>query len=68
MESWLGATAAPSGPMLKIIQQKTLKDPRPRDICSASHLGSQHLAKCNLLSVGQNDGHTSALGSQQLVH
>lgn len=27
MESWLGATAAPSGPMLKIIQQKTLKDP-----------------------------------------
>lgn len=27
MGSWLGATAAPSGPVLKIIQLKTLKDP-----------------------------------------
>lgn len=27
MESWLGATAAPSGPERKIIQLKTLKDP-----------------------------------------
>lgn len=26
MESWLGATAAPAGPVLKIIQLKTLKD------------------------------------------
>ena len=27
MESWLGATAAPSGPVLKIVQLKILKDP-----------------------------------------
>lgn len=65
MESWLGATAAPSGPVLKIIQLKILKDP---DICLASHLGNLHLAKCILSRLGQNDGHTSAQGSQQLTH
>lgn len=60
MWSWLGTIAAPSGLVLKIIQLKTLK--RPRDVCSTSHSWNQHLAKCNLPVLGQNDGHTSAQG------
>lgn len=35
---------------------------RPSDVGSTSHSGNQQLAKCNLPTLGQNDGHTSAQG------
>lgn len=66
MESWWGGTAAPSGPVLKISQLKTLKD--PETFARQVTQGISILLNVICLVWGQNDGHTSAQGSQQLAH
>lgn len=58
-------TAAPSGPAEN---HSAENNERPRDICLASHSGNQHFAKCNLLDLGQNDGHTSGSGVLSSQH